>query len=113
MTAFKHRAVLQTDDNEGSKDAFGHPKQPDWLKEPVRVPCFAWSTQKRHVADGDKIVVVEDVRAKFSVNASISIGQRILKIEKKNQTLLIDGPLKIETIQHKHNHIEAALSKST
>lgn len=93
-----------------AKDGWGQPDAPDYA--PVGVlRCFAWSPSARELADGDKSGQIEDVRAMFALGADIAENDELSAITKADGvTVLFAGRLRVEgPVQHKHNHLEAAL----
>ena len=74
-------------------------------------PCWAWVTAKREVIDGDKVVVVEDIRALFPLSANLTDQDRIAHISDRADTVIFDGPFVIESIQRMTRHLELVLSR--
>lgn len=76
------------------------------------LPCFIWSRSSREVVDGDKTAMIEDVRGLFALGADLAEDDELTSITDRAGNVLIAGRLKVEgPVQHKHNHLEAALRR--
>jgi len=89
-------------------DSYGGPV-PAVYEAHGTVACFVWSTQRRQVLDGDKTALVEDLRALFPLRADVREGDRIAQVTDRRGRLIRAGKLRIETLTHKHRHLEAGL----
>ena len=105
------RAVVERDTSSGT-DAHGHPIKPSFTAL-ATVPCFVWSKQRREIVDGSKIAIIEDLRALFPLGADVVAGDEIASIDDRRGAELLAGRFQIETVQRKHNHLEAALERVT
>lgn len=103
------RAVIERNTATGDDD-FGLPVKPDFTTL-ATVPCFAWSKQRRELVDGNKNVLIEDLRALFPLGADVLAGDEIVNITDRRGRVLIAGRIQIETMQHKHDHQEAGLER--
>ncbi len=101
------RAVVERDTATGTDD-FGNPVKPAFT--PVAtIPCWAWSNADREIVDGNKSALIEDFRAMFSKLADVQEGDEIVNITDRRKVVLFPGRFQIETIQFKHDHVEASL----
>lgn len=76
------------------------------------VPCFVWSKTSRHAADGEKTVLVEDLRGMFPLSADVRAGDEIARVTDRQDNELIPGRLRIQPpAQFKHSHVEMALER--
>ena len=105
------RAVVERNTASGT-DAHGHPIKPAFTAL-ATVPCFVWSKQRREIIDGSKIAIIEDLRALFPLGADVVAGDEIASIDDRRGAELLAGRFQIETVQRKHNHLEAALERVT
>lgn len=103
------RAVVERNTASGT-DAYGHPVPPVFGPH-ATLPCFVWSTQRRTVADGDKTALVEDHRALFPLGADVTEADEIASVTDRRGAEILSGRFRIEAIQRKHTHLEAALER--
>lgn len=101
------RAVVERNTATGTDD-FGHDVKPEFTTHGT-FPCWAWSSTDRLVVDGDKTALVEDFRAMFPKGADVQEGDEIVNITDRRQAVLFPGRFQIETMQFKHDHVEADL----
>jgi hypothetical protein len=103
-------AVVQRNTASGT-DGWGQPLPPVWSTIGT-LRCFAWSNQSREVVDGDKTVMVEDMRAIFLLGAGITDADEITQITDRRGNVIIPGRLKVDgPVQRKHTHLKAALKR--
>lgn len=104
-----HRADVQNNTASGL-DAYGNPVAPTWAALST-LPCRAYTKVRKEVIDGDKIVLVEDLKALLPLKAAIVESYRIANIKDRLSVVLFAGPLIIRTLQRRGNHIEASLER--
>ena len=107
--AMTMRADLENN-TASAKDDFGNPVPPVWATL-ATVACIAYTKTRKEVIDGDKIVLVEDLRALFSLKADVKESYRIANIKDRLGVVLFAGPLSIDTIQRRRDHIETMLNR--
>lgn len=105
------RAVVRRNTAMG-KDAHGHDVAPSFTAHET-IPCRAWSSSISSIADGDKAVTVEIVRAIFPVDADIQEGDQIVNVNNRLGATVYPGPLDVQTLQPMDNHQAAALRRPT
>lgn len=104
-----HRARLERD-TAASTGAWGQPAAPDWnFRE--ELPCYGWSRSRQVVADGEKVVTVQEMRAIFPTDADIVEGDRLQEITDRRGTVVFPGPLMVRTAQAKPGHVEFMLER--
>jgi hypothetical protein len=104
------RAQLQRNSATGT-DPRGQALPPVWTTAGT-LRCFVWSKASREVVDGDKTAMIEDVRGLFALGTDITEGDRLVAVTDLGGVVRIAGPLEVEgPVQHKHNHLEAALRR--
>ena len=91
-------------------DAYGNPIPAVWAALST-IPCAAFTKVRREVIDGNKIVLVEDLKALFPLNAVVIEDYRIANIKDRLGVVLFAGPLNIRTIQRRRNHLEVLLDR--
>lgn len=89
-------------------DAYGHPVAPVFAAH-ATLACFVWSKQRREIVDGTKTAMVEDLRAVFPLGADLQEADEIASVTDRRGTELMAGRFRIDGLQRKHRHIEAAL----
>ena len=101
------RAVVERDTATGTDD-FGQPVKPEFTAL-ATVPCWAWSSTDRLVVDGNKVALVETFNAMFPKASVVQEGDEIVNITDRRAIVLFPGRFAIETLQFKHDHLEADL----
>ncbi len=101
------RAIVERNTATG-KDDFGQPVKPDFTAHGT-FPCWAWSSSDREVVDGAKSANVETFNAIFPKGADVAEGDVIVNITNRRGVILCPGRFQIETMQFKHDHLEADL----
>ena len=77
----------------------------------LALPCRAWAKVRKEVIDGDKTAILEDIRAIFARDASVTEDDRIANIKDRLGTVKFTGPFDVVTIAPRKNHIEAMLER--
>ncbi len=103
------RAAVERNTASGT-DAHGHPVAPAFTAL-ATLPCFVWSRQRREMIDGKVSAIIEDLRAIFPLAADVQARDEIASIQDRRGAVLIAGRFKIEPVQRKHDHLEAALER--
>ena len=104
------RATVERD-NSSTTDAYGHPVPETWLAHIASQPCRVWSSSRREVNDNRKEVLIESIRCAMPLGADVTEADRITSIKDRRGAELWAGPLRIDTIQHKHTHVEMDLTR--
>lgn len=106
-----HRAEVERNQAAGTDD-WGQPLPPDFQTLHPALKCFAWSTSSRELVDGSKTAQIDDLRIIFALGTDIAEGDELVSVQDRAGETIIAGRLKIEgPVQHKHNHLEAALQR--
>lgn len=106
-----HRAAIERNMATGEDD-WGNPLPPQFQSIGAPVKCFIWSNSSRELVDGAKTAMIEDDRGLFALGADVRAGDEIASVTDRKGNTIIAGRLKIEgPVQHKHDHIEAALQR--
>ena len=77
------------------------------------VPCYAWSQSRKELVDGNKTVVIEDLRALIPISTDLTESDQVARIEDRLERILFSGPLRIEAVQRMPRHQELMLEKIT
>ena len=104
------RAAVERDTASGT-DAYGLPVAASFTALHSALPCWVWSKQRRQLTDGGQDVLVEDMRALFALDADIAEGDQLASVKDRKGTEILSGRMKIEALQRKHRHVEAALER--
>jgi len=89
---------------------YGHGDAPTWSAL-ATIPCRVWTRTKRQVVDEEKTVIVEEIRAIFPLDADVASGDRLAKITDRQEAVLYAGPLSIDHIERRDDHVEALLGR--
>lgn len=94
------RANLQRDiapaDSYGGKAV-----TPVWSIIAAEAPCFVWISQKKEVADGGKIVVVEEIRGIFPADVDIRSGDRVFSLQDRRGQTVVEQQLDVEAVSER------------
>ncbi len=101
------RAIVERNTATGDDD-FGQPVKPSFTTHGT-FPCWAWSSADRGIVDGDKSALIESFNAMFPRDADVVEGDEIVNITNRRGVILFGGRFQIETMQFKHDHLEADL----
>lgn len=105
------RAAVERNQATGT-DSWNNPVPADFQSIGDPLPCFVWSKDTNKVADGGKVVLIEDMRAMFALGADIQANDEIASVTDRKGTEIIPGRLKVEgEVQRKHTHLECALER--
>jgi hypothetical protein len=107
-----HRAVLERN-TATTADAWGQPPEPSFTAQEEGRPlaCYAWSKSRKVVADGEKVVTVQDLRAIFPRGADVQEGDRLQSVTDRRRSVVFPGPLTVRTVVAKATHQEATLER--
>ena len=98
------RAHMQVNTATGV-DVHNQPVAPEWT-DADPIACKAWSSSRNEIADGNKVVTVEVIKAIFPLNALAGLeSKRVRQVTDRLGNLLFSGPLHIQTVQRKSNHL--------
>lgn len=108
-SSMTHRADIENNTATGT-DAYGNPIAEAWVSLST-LPCRAYTKVRKEVIDGDKTVLVEDLKALFPIKAAVTEKNRIANIKDRLGAVLFAGPLSIRVIQRRGNHMELSLDR--
>lgn len=97
--------------NSSTTDDFGLPAEPSWETTASDVPCYAWSETKRDIQDGGKHVIQEDLKAMIPRGQPIQDEWRLTSVTDRLGVEIFDGPLLIESITVREDHLLLMLRK--
>ena len=103
------RALVQRNAT-STTDVYGHPDAPSFAAL-ATVACRVWSKNRKETVDGSKHALIEDIRCQMPLGTDVTELDRISAVQDRLGAEIWAGPLRIDTIQHKHTHIEMALLK--
>jgi len=91
------RARVERD--KAGTDAYGNKVVPAvWEVREPNVSCFVWFKSRREVADGGKIVTVEDIRGVFPGDADIARGDRISSLTDRRERKILEENLDVDEV---------------
>jgi hypothetical protein len=115
-SAMTHRATIErlTHSSPGAtEDEWGHAAAPegegDWEELEAAVPCRVWYSSEREVTDGDKTAAIEDRRAIMPLGTDVTEGDRILSVTDRRGNELFAGPIRIESVGRRIDHLALML----
>lgn len=108
-TIMTMRADVERNDT-ATTDAFGHPDAPNFSAL-ATIPCRVHSKSRTERNDTRKTAIVESIRCSMPLGTDVTELDRIAQITDRLGAVLWSGPLRIDTIQHKHTHIEMDLRR--
>lgn len=109
------RAVIERDVSEGTDD-WGNPTEPDWEADEDATPCLMYvragaGQVGRVVIDTEKTAVLEDRRAIVPLDTDVSTADRIARVEDRAGTVLFAGPMGIDAVHRRRDHLELAVER--
>jgi hypothetical protein len=107
---FRHRCVVQRDDNAATDDGWGNPQTPDWQDHLTDVPCRVVVDAGREPVDSDRTVVLVDMRLLVPLDTDVTESDRVSEITERGDDY-VDAPLVIEAILRRRTHLELALRR--
>jgi len=75
------------------------------------IPCRVWSSSRKVAVDVDRTATIEEIRAIFPADADVIEADRIAAITDRRDRVVFSGPLSIETIRLKGDHLTAMLQR--
>lgn len=91
------------------RDDFGGRGTPDWRTHITELPCHLWQKSGREVADGQKVVAVDDRRMIVPLGTDVTTKDRIALVTDRLGTELFEGPMRIESVARRADHLELML----
>ncbi|MBS3927090.1 MAG: head-tail adaptor protein [Sphingomonadales bacterium] len=89
-----------------NRDPFGGKGTPDWRPHIDDLPCFIWQTSGREATDGEKTVAVNDRRMIVPLDTDVTTLDRIASVTDRQGTELYAGPMRIESVARRSDHME-------
>ena len=103
------RAKLERNTTTATDD-FNNPAAPSWSTL-ATVACWAWTRSRNEIIDGDKTIVVEDMRAMLPSGTDVTERDRVAQIEDRQGTVLFQGPYGIEAVTRREGHLAIMLHR--
>lgn len=105
-----HRANIERNGT-SSTDDWGQPGIPVFASLATDVPCRAWSQRRDERNDEKKFALVETIRCSMPLDQDVTEDDQIAQIADRAGVVIFAGPLRIDTIQYKIQHIEMDLRR--
>lgn len=102
------RATIERDMAAGTDD-WGNPLEPVWSTHLTGVPCRTWFTTGREVSGPEKTAVVEDRRLIVPLGTDVTEADRVAQIADRQGTVLHSGPIAIEKVGRREDHLDLML----
>jgi head-tail adaptor len=88
-----------------------------WNTHIASLPCWTWFDARREGAleetQGDKVTVLEDRRMIVPLGTDITEKDRIAVVKDRRGATLFAGPMRIESVGRRDDHMELYLSEVT
>ena len=109
-TAMRHRCTTQR--NQAPADEWGAPGPPDWQPNLSDQPCHAWLDAARRVIGPDQDVMVVDIRLLMPLGSDVKESDRVAQVtDRLGTTTVVAGPLLIDTIGQRKDHLVLLLKE--
>lgn len=92
-----------------TRNDWGGKGAPDWREHIKDLPCRIWQTSGMEVTDGDKTVAVDTRRMIVPLGTDVTTLDRISTVTDRLGDELYAGPMRIESLARKADHIELLL----
>lgn len=110
----KHRATIQRDAT-NSTDPWGGKDAPDWQEHLADLPCHAWVRTGVGMGSeefrSDKVAVVENRHMIVPLGTDITERDRVLTVTDRQDAEILDGPMRIESIGKRRDHIALVVER--
>lgn len=107
-SAMTHRATIQRD-MQSSTDEYNQPGRPQWEDHLVAHPCRAWFRSGREIQDGQKIASVNELSVIVPKGTDVTPGDRLDEVADRRGNVIFQGPVRIESIGQRRDHIALTL----
>lgn len=97
--------------NAGATDDWGG-TTPDWQTHLADVPCYAYIQGRaagREQVTEDRAVFLEDRRVLMPLDTDVTVAHRILQITDRQGQVLYDGPMTIDAVTRRRDHLQLAV----
>lgn len=103
-STMRHRCTIQRD-QAGEDTGYGGQEDPDWQDHLTDQACHFWFRAGRQITDGSKTAVVEDQRLLVPLGTDVKATDRILTVTDRLGSTIIQGPLLIDTVGRRQDHL--------
>lgn len=111
-TLLRMRAVVERDLAVGEDD-WGQKPAPNWTLLHDALPCRVYyetrGREGQRILDGAKTAVIEDPYAIVPARADVAEGDRIVAVNDRRGQRLIDGVLKVQSVLRRADHLALVL----
>lgn len=91
-------------------DVEGNPAAANWQQHIASLACRFWNTtSEREIADGDRIVVGEDLRLLVPVGTDVLERDRVVNVVDRLGASILPGALNIRAVVRRTHHLELTL----
>lgn len=92
-------------------DPYGQTIPPLWTAMSELIPCFVYARAKRQIVQNEGTVIIENIRAMFPKGADVRQGDRIASLSDRLGVIVWQGPMMVDTILPRPDHLEALLRR--
>jgi hypothetical protein len=115
MTArsvMRHRCTTLRD--HAGPDNWGDQGPSDWEPNLTGVPCYAWLDKAERVIGTDQDVMLVEMRLLMPLGTDVLESDRVAEVtDLHGSTTILDGPLLIDTIGRRLDHLVLLLKQVT
>lgn len=103
-----HRCMIERDSTHGGvgEDPYGNDAVPAWTDTTLtEVHCRFWHENTRTVFTGSEQLEVERRKLVVPVDTDVTEDDRIAEVRDRRGRLLAAGPMRIDSIGHRRDHL--------
>jgi hypothetical protein len=105
-TAMTHRATIERDSNRGTaSDAYGHDAAPSWSTLRSEVNCRYWFEEGSTRTQVGEAVALTMRKLMVPTDTVVHEDDRILSVKDRRGRIIADGPMKIDSIGRRADHL--------
>lgn len=110
-TAMVHRCDIQRDAGRLSEDKWGDQADPQWADHLTDVHCYYWYGQQQTVIDGSRTLEVAGMFLVLPHDTDLTADDRIEAVLDRRGRTVKSGPLRIDSLGSRSEHMIAKLTE--
>ena len=103
-----YRAVIERNTVAGSTQ-WNQKPTPDWTTHLAACPCRVWYADGREVADGGKVVSVDQLKMIVPLGTDVTPADRLGDVSDRLGNVLFAGPVRIASVRRRRDHLAVKL----
>lgn len=92
-------------------DDWNNEGEPDWATHLPDLPCRSWYSAGKESIDGRKEAVLEDRRVVVPLGSDVTPSDRLEGITDRRGRTLVAGPLAVQTVGRRDDHLVLTVEK--